>query len=109
VEFLEPWYSIADEPDQVAGMNKELRREVGDGHPLYGLPVRATGCRLDCDDVLFAIDDGTGRFAVVHLTWNQAPEPLPWPGTSLYASFDMWLVEGMRRDFDDFHRNDDAN
>ena len=48
-----------------------LRRELSAGHPLYDMPTRAVGRRQDCDDVLFSIEDGSGRVAVVHLTWTQ--------------------------------------
>jgi hypothetical protein len=51
VEWLVPWYSIADDPVEVAGMERELRRELSSGHPLYGVPVQAVGRRQDCDDV----------------------------------------------------------
>jgi len=103
MELRVPWYSIADEPAQVAAMSQELRRELSVGHPLYGLPVRATGRRQDSDDVLYAIEDGSGRFAVVHLTWWQSlPERPPWPWTVIYDSFDAWLAEGMQSDHDLF-------
>jgi hypothetical protein len=104
VEWLAPWHSVADNPTQVAGMERELARELSVGHPLYGLPVRTLGRRQDCDDVLFAVDDGTGRVAVVHLTWTQSPpENLPWPQTVVYSSFDAWVIEGMHADHDEFH------
>ena len=57
----------------MAGIAQELLREVGVGHPLHGLPVRTLARRQDCDDVLFAIEDGTERVAVVHLTWTYSP------------------------------------
>jgi hypothetical protein len=104
LEWRVPWYSIADNPDQVAGMERELQRELSAGHPLFGLQVCAVGRRQDCDDVLFAIEDGTDRVAVVHLTWTHTPpESPPWPGTILYDSFDAWLAEGMLHDYEDFH------
>ena len=109
MEFLEPWHSILNVSTRVAALNQELQRELAEGHPLYGLAVRATARRQDCDDVLYSIEDGSGRFAVVHLTWARtAPERLPWPGTSLYASFDAWQVEGMRPDCDEFQRDDEG-
>ncbi len=59
-----PWHSVADDAAQVAGMELELARELSAEHELYGLPVRTLARRQDCDDVLFAIEDGTGRVAV---------------------------------------------
>ena len=104
MKWLVPWHSIADAPDQLTAMARELRRELSPGHPLYGLSVRTLGRRQDCDDVLFAIEDGTGRVAVVHLTWTHSPpERSPWPSTVVYPSFEGWVTEGMRSDHDDFH------
>jgi hypothetical protein len=101
VQWLEPWYCITDVPSQATGMERELCRELSAGHPLFGLPVRAVGRRQDCDDVLFVLDDG--RVAVVHLTWtHNPPEQPPWPGTTMYPSFEAWVAEGMRPDHDDF-------
>ena len=104
MDWLVPWYSVTDNARQVAAMEHELCRELAVGHPLYGLPVRTVGRRQDCDDVLFAIDDGTGRFAVVHLTWlHNPPDRPPWPCTAVYLSFDEWVAECMHRDHKDFH------
>jgi hypothetical protein len=102
MEWLEPWYSIADEPEQTEGLVRELRRELSSGHVLFGLPMRAIARRQDCDDVLFSIEDGTGRAAVVHLTWTRSPpESPPWPGSAVYDSLDQWIVLGMQADHDD--------
>lgn len=104
MEWLVPWHSVADAPAQAAGMERELARELSTGHPLFGLPVRALARRQDCDDVLLVIEDGTGQVAVVHLTWTHTPpERPPWPGTTLYPSFEVWVAEGMRSNHNDFH------
>ena len=101
--WLVPWYSVIGDATQVASMERELRRELSAGHPLFGLPVRTVGRRQDCDDVLFAIDDGTGRVAVVHLMWTpNSPERAPWPMTVVYPTFETWLAEGMQDDHDKF-------
>jgi hypothetical protein len=101
--WLEPWYSIADDPRQVEAMGRELRRELGLEHPLAGLPVLALARRQDCDDVLFHLLDGSGRVAAVHLTWTQSvPERPPLPGTALYSSFALWVEEGMKEDHAEF-------
>jgi hypothetical protein len=102
MEWLVPWHSIADETAEAAGLERELSRELSAGHRLCGVPVRALGRRQDCDDVLFALEDGTGRVAVVHLTWTQSPpDKPPWPATGIYRSFEAWLAEGMRADHDE--------
>jgi len=99
MEWLVPWQSVADKIAEAAGLERELSRELSAGHQLYGVPVRVLGRRQDCDDVLFALDDGTGRVAVVHLTWTHSPpDKPPWPVTAVYRSFDAWVTEGMRGD-----------
>lgn len=102
MEWLEPWYSIVGNAAQVQAMEAELRRELGWGHPLFGVPVRAVGRRADRDDVLFALEDGTGRVAVVHLTWTYSPpERPPWPATAVFESWEAWAAEGMQADHDE--------
>ncbi len=103
VNWLEPWHPL--QGDSIGAFEPELRREAGDGHPLHGVPVRGIGRRHDCDDVLFALEDGTGRVAVVHLTWTSTPpEQLPWPRARIWPSVDAWAAEGMRADHDEFAR-----
>jgi hypothetical protein len=103
VEWLVPWHPVGNDSAQVAGMERELNRELSAGHPLFALPVKTLARRQDCDDVLFALQDGTGRVAVVHLTWTQSPpEGPPWPRTTLFPSFEIWAAEGMRTDAAEF-------
>lgn len=84
-------------------MERELRRELSAGHPLHNLPARTLARRQDCDDVLFAVDDGTERVAVVHLTWTQNPPAFPpFPWSVLYPSLAAWAAEGMRADHEEF-------
>ena len=76
MEWVRPWQPF-DLPSHVASFEAELRRELSPGHPLYGLPLRAIGRRPDRDDALFAIRDGSGRVAQVHLTWLKAARWFP--------------------------------
>lgn len=99
MEWLVPWHPVGDDPTQVIGMERELKRELSAGHPLFGLPVKTLARRQDCDDVLFALQDGTGRVAVVHLTWTHSPpEHPPWPGVTLFPSLERWAADCMRSD-----------
>ena len=85
VEWLIPWHPLeGGTPDD--GTVRELRREMCRGHVLHGVPVRPVARRQDCDDVLFELLDGTGRLAVVHLTYARETDP-QWPETTL---FDRW-------------------
>jgi hypothetical protein len=71
-------------------LRQELQRELSPGHALFGLPVTAIGRRLDQDDVLFAIQDGTDRVARVHLTWTASSESPPFPAATLYRTLADW-------------------
>jgi hypothetical protein len=105
MQWLVPWYSIESDVAQVEAMEQELRRELAAEHPLHGLPMRTVGRRQDCDDVLFAAEDGSGRFAVVHLTWTRSPpDRPPWPGYAIHESFAAWMARGMHPDHEDFSR-----
>jgi hypothetical protein len=98
VEWLAPWLCIEHDPSQVRKLEAVLREELAPGHSLYGVPVRAIARRQDCDDVLYALDDGTGRFAVVHLTWKHRPDRPPWPWAVMYSSIENFVATGMRPD-----------
>jgi hypothetical protein len=100
MEWLEPWRPVVGK--EATGLERVLRREVGRDHELYGLGMRALARRGDCDDVLFAIQDGTGRVADVHLTWTRdPPERAPWPIAIIFSSFEVWRRDGMQSDHDD--------
>jgi hypothetical protein len=103
MKWLTPWHSISENHNQVEGMQRELGRELSAGHPLYAVATRAIARRQDCDDVLFAVEDGSCRVAVVHLTWTHSPpEKPPWPDTVLWDSIDEWIATGMHSDHQEF-------
>jgi hypothetical protein len=58
------------------------------------VPVRAIAQRRDTDDVLFQIEDGSGRLAVVHLTWRIESDR-SWLFTGIFESLDSWAATGM--------------
>jgi hypothetical protein len=95
MDLLEPWHE-----DRNPAFAQELRRETCQGHVLHGLPVSPLACRQDCDDVLFAIEDGTGRVAVVHLTYSKETNPF-WPNAELFPSLEAWLTV-MMSDHEEF-------
>jgi hypothetical protein len=87
VKWLHPWYPVAN-PQELLG---ELRLEVTSGHPLCDLPLRTIVRRYDRDDALFQIEDGSGRVAMVHLTWSMNPERVPFgPETAILDSLTSW-------------------
>lgn len=98
VDWLVPWHPVKDGAAD-DGVARELYSELSLRHVLYGIPAREVGHRQDCDDVLFELLDGSGRFAVVHLTYAQHPEPDPfWPETMIYADWAQFERDRMRPD-----------
>jgi hypothetical protein len=70
---------------------------------IFGIPAEAIGRQRGCDDVLFRLLDGSGRVAVVHLTWTcSPPEHPPWPETSVYPTLESWAATRMRADHREF-------
>lgn len=70
-----PWEELAEHT--AISLQKELHKELGPQHPLYGAAAVAVARRDDNDDVLFWIGE-LEKYAVVHLTWsstNIAPYP----------------------------------
>jgi hypothetical protein len=103
MDWLEPWFPLDENGEEAEGLARECAREVSKGHPLHGIPVRGLARRGDCDDVLFALDDGTGRVAVVHLTWtSRSSERLPYPHATIYPDLSTWAEQGMRTDHAEF-------
>jgi hypothetical protein len=93
LEWLAPWVRCRP------GLEAELAREVGPGHPLAGRRAVAVGRRLDTDDVLFFLPEGPAPLAVVHLSWTGRCETRPeWPWTELYTSIPDWVERRMRAD-----------
>jgi hypothetical protein len=85
LQWLEPWEPAAP------GLEAELQREVGAGHPLFGREAISVGRRGDQDDVLFFLPGDPFPLAVVHLTWAGRRERNPeWPHTSFYSSLEDW-------------------
>ena len=94
-EWLSPWWSTASQDDEFhATFKRELESELCSDHLLYGIDTRLIA-RGNGDDALFELLDGSGRLAVVHLTWARHPEPLPWPGTEIYNSLESFVIERM--------------
>jgi hypothetical protein len=104
MDWLDPWWSIIHLGRDFAGtFENELRREVGRDHPLYGIPIEAIGRHDACDDVLYRLLDGSGRVAVVHLTWAQSTsESGPWPMTEIYSDLQTWAEQHMKPEHDEY-------
>lgn len=102
--YLEPWVPIGQ--DAVA-LVAELRNEVTENHPLWGIEARAIARRTDSDDVLFELGFDETKLAVVHLTWSGHLETdSRWPSTRFFASLSEWIREGMSLDHRQFTHSD---
>jgi hypothetical protein len=102
VQWLVPWRPVVH--SDASHLERELRRELAPGHPLFGRNDGATALavRQDCDDVLFELRDPT-RFAVVHLTYTTAPpDTPPWPETEVFEDMESFVQRRMKADHDDF-------
>jgi hypothetical protein len=67
-------------------LEREALKEIGTGHELYGIRLRAVARCTACDDVVFSLP--SGGWAIVHLTWAATkPEKAPMPRTTLLGGF----------------------
>jgi hypothetical protein len=97
-KWLVPWQSLPIGSPQDS-LVQELQSELVPAHVLFAMPVRPIAKRQDCDEVLFELLDGSGRYAVVHLTYAQHLEPDPrWPETRVFGSWDGFVRECMQAD-----------
>ncbi len=83
-----PWHAV----DNAAALERLLRAELPAGHILQGIAVSALAQRDNTDDVLFALEDGSGRVAVVHLM-SSLNIDASGPSTEVYASIDSWAEQ----------------
>jgi hypothetical protein len=97
MEWVKPWREINRyEQGEATILERVIRRELAPGHRLYDVKVEAIGRHMACDDVLFALLDGSGQVAVVHLTWTRnPPETPPWPDTQVFQDLKTWAEEQM--------------
>jgi hypothetical protein len=97
--WLEPWQPLTDAA-RASLLEEQLGKEVVAVHVLHGIKVSAIGVADHSDDVLFRLLDGTGRYAVVHLTWHRGDAD--WPFTRMFANEHDWIEQGLRRDHEEF-------
>jgi hypothetical protein len=65
-----PWRQLTHSLDLPA-LQRQLERELADGHPLWDRHAEVMARRVDTDDVLVSCSDGT--LATVHLDWAKVP------------------------------------
>ncbi|NIT60695.1 MAG: hypothetical protein GWN00_32175 [Aliifodinibius sp.] len=79
MEWQDPWQPANDNSQNI---ESELKKELNEGHKLYGKRLKVKARRIDNDDVLFELSDG--NYAVVHLTWSVKKEiNSDWPHTEI--------------------------
>ncbi|MGL4235057.1 hypothetical protein [Tabrizicola sp.] len=93
VELPETWEAV-EGADCFAELRqsweRELLREIGPMHCLYGQKVLLIGRRSGSDDAIFRLADG--RVAEVHLTWTGRQETHAiWPAAAIFSSLAEWI------------------
>jgi hypothetical protein len=69
-------------------LTKQLHKEISRKHVLFSRPLKTIGRRQDNDDVLFQLENGDFKYAVVHLTWSQKKvKDSRFPKTKLYKDW----------------------
>ncbi|MGD0097065.1 MAG: hypothetical protein ABSB60_11250 [Terracidiphilus sp.] len=87
MEILEPWTASSD-----SRLIDELRREMALGHVLEAIELSPVACKPACDEAVYALNDGSGRFALVHLTFGMTREKSPkLPLTWIFDGLEQWL------------------
>lgn len=71
-------------------MQRQLEQEIGPAHPLHASRPVVIGRRIDCDDVVVRLNDGT--YANVHLVWGSGPGAFP-------AEYPSWFAYGSEAAF----------
>lgn len=82
-------------------LQRRIDFEITPRHPLFGNQARILGYRIDCDDVLVALADGT--YANIHLTWGSVPDQFPekYPHWIIYQTEED-LLSAMAQDAADY-------
>lgn len=96
IKWLEPWDELCTSG---ASFERQLHTEMMKGHVLYNIPVKAIARRYDCDDVLFQLETGDYKYAVVHLTYSKSKHSsVEIPRTKLFVSIDEFEEKCMKND-----------
>lgn len=87
-----PWRKIQFEAE-IPGVQNQLEQEITDVHPLSGTSPIAIGRRVDCDDVLAKLSDGS--YANVHLVWGSGSGAFPeqYPSFTRFESLIAFVKE----------------
>lgn len=85
IRWMVPWRAIQFDAE-VPGVQQQLDMEITAAHPLYGRGAVVAGRRIDNDDVVAILSDGT--FVNVHLVWGRSG------GGPFAHEYPSWLAYG---------------
>lgn len=92
-KWLEPWDKIPE--SKILFFKEQLAKEIMPSHSLFGLLLLPIGHNSANDDIL--VSTSTGKFAVVHLMWNNTGNHL-WPSTEFFDSWEEFVNKKMLED-----------
>ena len=104
ISWMLPWRALQFQPE-IPHVQKQYEMEIAPPHPLWGKKGQVIGRRVDCDDVVVALNDGT--YAIVHLVWASGPGPGAFPAQYPSAVFYKSLgefVAAMNEDAEEYVR-----
>ena len=89
--YQEPWLDIEDYPSaHRLALKAELKKELSEGHKLFGLHIEVLAKREDRDDILVSTERG---YFIVHLTWSGKQEKEPFPFTEHFESIEKLKIK----------------
>ncbi|QKE62475.1 hypothetical protein HNE05_03575 [Aquipseudomonas campi] len=96
IEWKQPWRAIQFAAE-IPGVQNQFEQEITKAHPLFGKGGRVIGRRIDCDDVVVILSNGS--YVNVHLVWGSGPGAFPdkWPAWFSYGSIESF-IEAMKGD-----------
>ena len=97
INWKNPWRPIQF-PAEIPGVQRRLKLEITSKHVLYGRGATVVGRRIDNDDVLVRLNDGS--YAAVHLVCGRSSEgPFAdrYPSWHLYGALESF-IQAMEQD-----------
>jgi hypothetical protein len=84
--YPEPWWPLSENKITKAGIQRELKAEIGPEHPLWSLQPKAFAKTGANDDILVQLNDK--RYACVHLVWHGKIDMFPdkFPSFQIFES-----------------------
>lgn len=94
IDWWHPWFPVPNDTESFYA--RRLVKEIGPGHPLFGVPRVLIGGRSQSEVVLCRTQETVPRIAEVHLTFgDETPERPSLPHTLFHPSLEHWARERM--------------